>query len=82
MSDSACITYKQMCFNEGVKALERGHNYRLNAAYSVVLLSSSPYASYENKISPNGKTIERVKFSHNWGKSHIRALHVSLTPVR
>jgi hypothetical protein len=52
------ITYKQMCTNEGVKALERGYNYRLNPAYSVVIVSSSPYAFYENKISPDGEKIE------------------------
>lgn len=47
-----------MCANEGVKVLERGYNYRMNPAYSVIILSSSPYAFYENKISPDGETIE------------------------
>ena len=47
-----------MCSNEGVKVLERGYNYRLNPAYSVLILSSSPYAFYENTISPDESKIE------------------------
>ena len=57
-NDNGTISYKQMCANEGVKALERGYNYRLNPVYSVLILSSSPYAFYENWISRDGKTIE------------------------
>ena len=57
-SENSIISYMQMCANEGVKALERGYNYRLNPAYSVLILSSSPYAFYENKISPDGSKIE------------------------
>jgi len=52
------ISYQQMCANEGVKVLERGYNYRLNPAYSVLILSSSPYAFYENRISSDGRTME------------------------
>jgi hypothetical protein len=52
------IAYKQMCRNEGVRVLERGLNFRLNPSYSVLLLSSRPRALYENRISPDGKTIE------------------------
>lgn len=56
--EDGTISYRQMCTNEGVKALERGYNYRLNPVYSVLILSSSPYAFYENRISPDGSKIE------------------------
>jgi|GEM_PF-3913514 hypothetical protein len=52
------ISYKEMCLREGVKVLERGLNFRLNPTHSVLLLSSRPYASYENRISQDGSVIE------------------------
>lgn len=57
-SNPDVISYKEMCAREGAKVLERGLNFRLTPTHSVLLLSSRPYASYENKISPDGRTIE------------------------
>lgn len=46
-----------MCDAEGVQTLQRGMNYRLNANYSVILMSQRPNAPYNDEIQADGLTI-------------------------
>ncbi len=52
------ISYREMCDIENVQTLQRGMNYRLNADYSVVLMSQRSNAPYTDKIHPDGITVE------------------------
>ncbi len=47
-----------MCDLENVQTLQRGMNYRLNPNYSVILMSQRHNAPYEDRILPDGLTIE------------------------
>ena len=50
------IGYLDMCQREGVN-LQRGMNYRLGGAYSVVLMSTRPNAPYRDEIEEDGMTL-------------------------
>ncbi len=50
--------YRQMCDLEGHQALQRGMNFRMNPRYSVVLMSQRSNAPYQDRILPDGMTIE------------------------
>lgn len=52
------ISYRQMCDAENVQTLQRGMNYRLNANYSVILMSQRHNAPYRDSILSDGVTIE------------------------
>ena len=61
-----------MCDTENVQTLQRGMNFRLNPAYSVILMSQRSNAPYRDKIYPDGITIEyeghdlaKRTYSHN-----------------
>ncbi len=47
-----------MCEAENVQTLQRGMNFRLNPAYSVILMSRRTNAPYQDKIHKDGETIE------------------------
>ncbi|MDX9859083.1 MAG: HNH endonuclease [candidate division Zixibacteria bacterium] len=51
------LTYRQMCDSEQVQTLQRGMNFRLNPAYSVILMSQRNNAPYRDEILPDGITI-------------------------
>ena len=51
------ISYLEMCDAEGVNALQRGMNYRLNDGFSIVLMSTRPGAPYRDTIENNGKVL-------------------------
>jgi len=52
------LSYREMCDAEGKQTLQRGMNYRINPAYSVILMSQRPNAPYKDKLYPDGVTIE------------------------
>ena len=52
------LSYREMCDAEGKQTLQRGMNYSLNPAYSVILLSQRSNAPYTDKIYEDGITIE------------------------
>jgi hypothetical protein len=52
------ISYREMCNNENIQTLQRGMNYRLNANYSVILMSQRTNAPYKDRILVDGYTIE------------------------
>ena len=52
------ISYRQMCDAEKVQTLQRGMNYRLNANYSVILMSQRHNAPYKDRVLSDGMTIE------------------------
>jgi len=52
------VTYREMCDNENIQTIQRGMNYRLNANYSVILMSQRKNAPYRDKISEDGLKIE------------------------
>ncbi|KKT36580.1 MAG: Restriction endonuclease [Parcubacteria group bacterium GW2011_GWA1_44_13] len=47
-----------MCDAENVQVLQRGMNFRMNLAYSVILMSQRSNAPYQDKIHDDGTTIE------------------------
>lgn len=47
-----------MCDAENVQVLQRGMNFRMNPAYSVILMSQRSNAPYQDKIHNDGTTIE------------------------
>lgn len=51
------LTYREMCDSVGVQTLQRGMNYRLNAAYTVILMSQRSNAPYKDEILEDGVTI-------------------------
>ncbi len=52
------LSYREMCDTEKVQTLQRGMNYRMNAEYSVILMSQRSNAPYTDKIYDDGITIE------------------------
>lgn len=52
------ISYREMCDLENKQTLQRGMNYRLNPAYSVILMSQRPKAPYIDRLYSDGITIE------------------------
>lgn len=51
------LSYREMCEAENVQTLQRGMNYRLNPAYSVILMSRRNNAPYNDAILNDGLTI-------------------------
>lgn len=51
------LTYREMCDAECVQTLQRGMNYRLSAAHSVVLMSQRSNAPYRDEILDDGITV-------------------------
>ena len=61
-----------MCDNEKVQILQRGMNFKMNPAYSVILMSQRSNAPYKDKIHEDGITIEyeghdvtKKSYNHN-----------------
>ncbi len=52
------LSYREMCEAENVQTLQRGMNFRMNPAYSVILMSQRSNAPYHDKIHDDGITIE------------------------
>jgi hypothetical protein len=52
------LSYRDLCDRENVQTLQRGMNFRLNAHYSVILMSRRTNAPYKDHISDDGITIE------------------------
>jgi len=52
------LLYRDMCNQEKVQTLQRGMNYRLRSQYSVFLMSQSSNAPYNDRVHPDGITIE------------------------
>src|SRR3972149_6679199 len=66
------LSYREMCDAENVQTLQRGMNFRLNPLYSVILMSQRSNAPYNDKIYPDGFSIEyeghdvsRKSYGHN-----------------
>src|SRR3989338_4817542 len=66
------LSYREMCGTENVQTLQRGMNFRMNPAYSVILMSQRSNAPYQDKIHEDGMTIEyeghdvsRMGYDHN-----------------
>lgn len=51
------LSYAQMCLQEKT-SLQRGMNFRINAHYSILLMSQRKNAPYHDTILPDGFTIE------------------------
>lgn len=47
-----------MCDAENIQTLQRGMNFRMNPAYSVILMSQRSNALYQDKVHADGITIE------------------------
>jgi len=52
------ISYRHMCDAEQVQTLQRGMNFRINANYSVILMSQRQNAPYKDRVLSDGITIE------------------------
>ncbi len=52
------LSYREMCEAENTQTLQRGMNFRMNLAYSVILMSQRSNAPYSDKIHSDGVTIE------------------------
>lgn len=61
------LNYREMCDAEKTQ-LQRGMNFRLNPAYSVILMSQRSNAPYKDKIHDDGITIEYE--GHDVQKNH------------
>ncbi len=66
------LSYREMCDAENVQTLQRGMNYRMNPSYSVILMSQRSNAPYQDRIYPDGLTIEyeghdvnKIGYQHN-----------------
>lgn len=66
------LSYREMCDAESKQTLQRGMNYRLNPSYSLILMSQRSNAPYNDKIYPDGVTIEyeghdtpKTGYAHN-----------------
>lgn len=66
------LSYREMCDAENKQTLQRGMNYRLNPAYSVILMSQRSNAPYKDRILEDGVTIEyeghdvsKIKHDHD-----------------
>lgn len=62
------LSYRDMCDAENVQTLQRGMNFRMNPAYSVILMSQRSNAPYSDKIHEDGVTIEYE--GHNISKTY------------
>lgn len=51
------ISYREMCNEENQEQIQRGMNFNINHAYSIVLMSVKPNAPYSDRISDDGLTI-------------------------
>ncbi|MFH1544049.1 MAG: HNH endonuclease [Patescibacteria group bacterium] len=51
------LSYREMCDAENVQTLQRGMNYKMNPAYSVILMSRRSNAPYQDAILDDGITI-------------------------
>ena len=58
ISQDEILSYREMCDTESKQTLQRGMNYQINPAYSLILMSQRPNAPYKDKIYPDGATIE------------------------
>ncbi len=52
------LSYREMCDAESVQTLQRGMNFRMNPAYSVILMSQRSNAPYHDRVHIDGVTIE------------------------
>jgi len=52
------LSYREMCEAENQETMQRGMNFRMNPAYSVILMSQRSNAPYSDKIHDDGLTIE------------------------
>lgn len=52
------LSYREMCDAENIQTLQRGMNFHMNPAYSVILMSQRSNAPYQDKVHDNGITIE------------------------
>lgn len=52
------LSYREMCNAENQEVMQRGMNFRMNPAYSVILMSQRSNAPYSDKIHEDGVTIE------------------------
>ena len=52
------LSYREMCDLEGKQTLQRGMNYKINPAYSVILMSQRSNSPYNDRIYDDGFTIE------------------------
>lgn len=52
------ISHTEMCMIERKAGLQQGINYRLNPAYTVILMSQRSNAPYRDHIHPDGVTLE------------------------
>jgi hypothetical protein len=52
------LSYREMCDAEKIQTLQRGMNFRLNNAYSVILMSQHANAPYRDRIYSDGVSIE------------------------
>lgn len=66
------LSYREMCDAENTQTMQRGMNFRMNPAYSVILMSQRSNAPYQDKIHGDGITIEyeghdisRMAHDHN-----------------
>ena len=69
------LSYRNMCDQEGVQTLQKGMNYRLNANYTVILMSQRPNAPYKDKIYEDGLTIEYE--GHDIPRSYSRGIKLT-----
>ncbi len=52
------LSYREMCDAENSQTMQRGMNFRMNPAYSVILMSQRSNAPYSDKVYDDGITIE------------------------
>src|SRR5262245_38292354 len=52
------LSYREMCDSEEVQTLQRGMNFRMRPAYSVILMSQRTNAPYRDRVYDEGITIE------------------------
>jgi hypothetical protein len=61
------LSYRDMCNREHSQTLQRGMNFRLNPAYSVILMSQRRNAPYKDAIGDDGMTI--FYEGHDWPRT-------------
>jgi hypothetical protein len=52
------LSYREMCDAEEIQTLQRGMNFRMRPAYSVILMSQRTNAPYHDRVHDDGITIE------------------------
>lgn len=57
MNPGDIITYREMCNAENVGTLQRGMNFRLNLKYSVLLMSTTSNAPYDDEVQEDGAVL-------------------------